>query len=72
MCMPEYLYGLILIDSLEAKASRGATRSVEVAPRKRETIRSASREKIPASTARCWLSRAGWRMKQRSKMAPQL
>jgi hypothetical protein len=26
MCMPEYLYGLILIDSLEGKSARGATR----------------------------------------------
>jgi len=24
MCMPEYLYGLILIDSLEGKSTRGA------------------------------------------------
>jgi hypothetical protein len=24
MCMPEYLYGLILIDSLEGKSARGA------------------------------------------------
>jgi hypothetical protein len=26
MCMPEYLYGLILIDSLEGNSTRGAGR----------------------------------------------
>ena len=44
MCMPEYLYGLILIGSLEGEAARGAARSID-SSRERETSLSPRREK---------------------------
>jgi hypothetical protein len=45
MCMPEYLYGLILIDSLEGKSARGAAPPVSSSFQgERETILAPRRE----------------------------
>jgi hypothetical protein len=45
MCMPEYLYGLILIDSLEGQSARGAAPAVNGSFQgEGETIRAPRRE----------------------------